>query len=158
GPAPTEPRPTPEPAVAPPPAPPALPPSPPLPEHPSTEQLARRQPPPAPAPPPPAAETPPPAPASRPLAIPHRAIAHVNRTAWEPRAWSAAVTTGNAARVLAEADAHGLDKALVEVDSPALVALADASRYTGRPEIAVRALTAERQRFPNTPSAHAAAF
>src|SRR4029077_6899894 len=74
------------------------------------------------------------------------------------RAWSAAITSGNAARVLAEADAHGLDKALLEVDSTALVALADASRYTGRPEVAVRALVAERQRFSDSPSAHAAAF
>ena len=40
----------------------------------------------------------------------------------------------------------------------ALVALADAVRYSGRPEIAVRAFIAERQRFPNTPAAHAAAF
>ena len=75
-----------------------------------------------------------------------------------PGGWSGAITTGNAARVLAQADAHGLDKTLFEVDSPALVALADASRYTGRPELAVRALLAQRQRFPDTPAAHAAAF
>ena len=38
------------------------------------------------------------------------------------------------------------------------MALSDASRYSGRPEVAVRALVAERQRFPDTPFAHAAAF
>ena len=47
---------------------------------------------------------------------------------------------------------------LLEVDSTALMALSDASRYSGRPEVAVRALVAERQRFPDTTFAHAAAF
>jgi hypothetical protein len=47
---------------------------------------------------------------------------------------------------------------LLEVDSTALSALADAARYSARPEIAVRALVASRQRFPKTPFAHAAAF
>jgi len=75
-----------------------------------------------------------------------------------PRTWSSAITTGHAARVVAEAEAHGLDKTLLEVDSTALVALADASRYSSRPEVAVRAFVAERQRFPDTPAAHSAAF
>ena len=47
---------------------------------------------------------------------------------------------------------------MLEVDSTALSALADAARYSVRPEIAVRALVASRQRFPKTPFAHAAAF
>ena len=88
----------------------------------------------------------------------HRAAPRARPVEWTPRAWSGAITTGNAARVLSQADAHGLDKTLLEVDGPALVALADASRYTGRPELAVRALLAQRQRFPDTPAAHAAAF
>ena len=66
--------------------------------------------------------------------------------------------SGSAARVLTEADAHGLDKTLLEVDSPALVALADAAHYSGRPEVAARALLAQRQRFADTPPAQAAAF
>jgi hypothetical protein len=82
----------------------------------------------------------------------------VIQPAWAPRTWSSAITTGNAARVVGEAEAHGLEKALVEVDSTALMALSDASRYSGRPEVAVRALVAERQRFPDTTFAHAAAF
>ena len=90
--------------------------------------------------------------------IAHRAPPHVIQPAWAPRTWSSAITTGNAARVVAEAEAHGLEKALVEVDSTALMALSDASRYSGRPEVAVRALVAERQRFPDTTFAHAAAF
>jgi TolA-binding protein len=82
----------------------------------------------------------------------------VNPVSWAPRTWPSAITTGHAARVVTEAESHGLDKTLVEVDSTALVALADASRYSGRPEIAVRAFVAERQRFSDTPAAHAAAF
>ena len=110
---------------------------------------------------PPAAPAPAPEPAAaavRPASITHRAPPHVIQPAWAPRTWSSAITTGNAARVVAEAEAHGLEKALVEVDSTALMALSDASRYSGRPEVAVRALVAERQRFPDTTFAHAAAF
>jgi hypothetical protein len=93
----------------------------------------------------------------------HRALAHLNAVSpnaigWAPRTWSIAVTSGNAARVVAEAEGHGLEKTLLEVDSTALMALSDASRYSGRPEVAVRALLAERQRFPETPFANAAAF
>jgi hypothetical protein len=82
----------------------------------------------------------------------------VNQVSWAPRAWTSAITSGHAARVVAEAESHGLDRTLLEVDSTALVALADASRYSGRPEIAVRAFVAERQRFADTAPAHAAAF
>jgi len=146
-----------------------LPPSPPLPETAPPAEIARRAPVPAPEP----AVAPAPAPETAPVSasapasatggahrssLAYRAMPHIKPIGWAPRAWSAAITSGNAARVLAEADAHGLDKALLEVDSTALVALADASRYTGRPEVAVRALVAERQRFPESPSAHAAAF
>jgi TolA-binding protein len=89
----------------------------------------------------------------------HRATARAVPTiGFTPRTWSSAITSGNATRVVAEAEAHGLEKTLLEVDSPALVALADASRYSSRPEVAVRAFIAERQRFPNTPAAHSAAF
>jgi FecR protein len=90
--------------------------------------------------------------------IVHRGPIHAPSAGWTPRTWSTAVISGNAARVLAEADAHGLDKTLLEVDSPALVALADAARWSGRPEVAVRALLAQRQRFADTPAAHTAAF
>jgi hypothetical protein len=109
---------------------------------------------------------PPPAPAPAIAAAPARqpAIAHrssvprANPVNWAPRAWTSAITSGNAARVVAEAEAHGLDKTLLEVDAPALMALSDAARYTSRPEVAVRALMAERQRFPETALARAAAF
>jgi hypothetical protein len=124
-------------------------------------------PPPAPEPAPAAAApVPAPAPEQEPAAAParpaivRRAAPHVSpvQPSWSPRAWSIAVTSGNAARVVAEAESHGLDKTLLEVDSTALMALSDAGRYSGRPEVAVRALMAERRRFPDTTFAHAAAF
>src|SRR5204863_3802141 len=127
-------------------------------------ETARKEPPPSPgpaaaaAPAPEATSSSPSNGAARLSALAHRARPRPKPIGWAPRAWSAAVTSGNAARVLAEADAHGLDRALVEVDSRALVALADASRYSSRPEVAVRALVAERQRFPDTAPAQAAAF
>jgi hypothetical protein len=95
---------------------------------------------------------------ARPASIVHHAPPRLNQPAWAPRTWFSAITSGNAARVVAEAEAHGLEKALLEVDGTALMALSDASRYSGRPEVAVRALIAERQRFPDTAYAHAAAF
>jgi TolA-binding protein len=144
-------------------APPALPPSPLLPATAPAAEPARREPPVEAAAPAlavaPAPEATTAGPAARPPALSHRAAPRpAHQIGWAPRAWSAAITSGNAARVLAEAEAHGLDKALLEVDSTALVALADASRYSSRPEVAVRALVAERQRFPDTPPAQAAAF
>lgn len=134
-------------------APPTLPPSPPLP--------AQAAPKPSPLPAPPAAaapEAPAPAAAVRTAPIARRGPIRVAAVSWTPRTWSTAVISGNAARVLIEADAHGLDKTLLDVDSPALVALADAAHYSGRPEVAARALLALRQRFADTPPAHAAAF
>jgi len=161
-----EPTPAPEPAAAP-----VLPPPPPLPAtapasataSPPAKQAAHAEaspPPEAPAAAAPAPETAPPAASGggRLPSLAHRGWSHAKPIGWTPRGWAAAIAGGNAARVLAEAEAHGLDKTLLEVDNAALVALADASRYSGRPEVAVRALGAERQRFPDTQAAHAAAF
>ena len=149
------PTPTPEPAVVAAPrvavAPPAPSPEAALPASPLTSPPPPSQPP---APEPAVAAAP-----ARQPAIVHRSSApRANPVNWAPRAWTSAITSGNAARVVAEAEAHGLDKALLEVDATALMALSDASRYTSRPEVAVRALMAERQRFPETALARSAAF
>jgi len=77
---------------------------------------------------------------------------------WAPEQWGAHVASGDGRAVLSEAEAHGLGRTLVEVDGTALAALSDAARYAGRHEVAVRAMMAQRQRFPNTPAALAAAF
>jgi ferric-dicitrate binding protein FerR (iron transport regulator) len=77
---------------------------------------------------------------------------------WKPQTWAARVSSGDAAGVVAEAVAHGIDTAVAEADGPALVALADATRYAGRTYLAERVLRAQRARFPGTPAAGAAAF
>jgi ferric-dicitrate binding protein FerR (iron transport regulator) len=77
---------------------------------------------------------------------------------WTPATWAARVASGDAAGVVAEAVAHGLDAVVAEADGPALVALADAARYTARTYVAERVLRAQRTRFPGTPAAGAAAF
>jgi ferric-dicitrate binding protein FerR (iron transport regulator) len=77
---------------------------------------------------------------------------------WAPQKWSTRVSTGDAAGVVDEAVAHGLDNVVADADGPALVALADAARYAGHKYLAERVLRAQRTRFPGTPAAGAAAF
>lgn len=94
--------------------------------------------------------------------MPHRvrakqAIAKASRR-FEPTGWATAVAAGEGKTILAEAETHGIERTLAEVDGAALTALADAARYGSRPELAARALLAERGRFPGTPAARAAAF
>lgn len=75
-----------------------------------------------------------------------------------PEKWSARVSSGDAAGVVDEAVARGLDDVVEHADAPALVALADAARYAGRKYLAERVLRAQRARFPGTPAADSAAF
>ncbi|HEY6477188.1 MAG TPA: FecR domain-containing protein, partial [Polyangia bacterium] len=115
-------------------------------------------PPPAEAPPPAAA--PPPAPAHA-VRKPARTVASAESRAlpaWTPGTWAARVSSGDTAGVVDDAVRHGIDTVIANADGPALVALADAARYTGRTFLAERVLRAERTRFPNTPAAGAAAF
>ena len=98
------------------------------------------------------------------VATPHRprarslAAAGKSGRGFDPGAWAFEVASGGGAAVLAEADGHGIDRALADVDGTALAALADAARYGGRRELAVRALLAERGRFPGSAAAQTAAF
>jgi len=90
-----------------------------------------------------------------------RAIALASRSGlpgWAPATWAARVASGDAAGVVAEAVAHGIDGVVAEADGPTLAALADATRYVGRTYLAERVLRAQRTRFPGTPAAGAAAF
>jgi ferric-dicitrate binding protein FerR (iron transport regulator) len=109
-----------------------------------------------------AAVEPPASSAPRPAKTPARRLALLEAPrpapAWNTRDWTARVTGGDARAVLEEAEAHGLDAVLAQADAPALVALADAARYNGRPDLAVRALLAQRKRFPGTATAANAAF
>jgi hypothetical protein len=60
--------------------------------------------------------------------------------------------------VVADAEVRGVDAVLEGAPLRDLVALADAARYTGRQDVARRALLAERARFSSSPEARAAAF
>ncbi|HZU84925.1 MAG TPA: FecR domain-containing protein [Polyangiaceae bacterium] len=72
--------------------------------------------------------------------------------------WGSRVATGDFDGVLDEAERRGLGRALAEASRSDLAALADAARYARRQEVAVRALTAERARFPGTVQARDASF
>lgn len=77
---------------------------------------------------------------------------------WRARNWSARVAAGDASAVLADAESVGVDATMRQADTADLAALADAARYGGQPELAERAFTATRHRFPGSSQAHAAAF
>jgi FecR protein len=137
----------------------ALPPAPATPAAPSTtdsppaEAVAAPETPPA-----PAVHVPPPARATKAAT---RTVASARAPAlpdWAPQTWAARVSSGDAAGVVAEAVAHGIDASVADADGPTLVALADAARYSGRAYLAERVLRAQRTRFPGTPAACAASF
>jgi TolA-binding protein len=77
---------------------------------------------------------------------------------WRPEAWQARVAGGEADAIVAEVEQHGVERTLIEVDGPSLAALSDAARYARRNDLAVRTLAEQRQRFPSTAAARAAAF
>ncbi|HTN83102.1 MAG TPA: FecR domain-containing protein [Sorangium sp.] len=72
--------------------------------------------------------------------------------------WSKRVAAGDFGSVLAEAEQRGLGGVLERGSLDDLVALADAARYARRGDVAQRALTATRKRFPGTSHGKAAAF
>lgn len=77
---------------------------------------------------------------------------------WRARNWPARVAAGDASAVVADAESVGLDATMRQADAGDLTALADAARYAGRPELAERAFSATRRRFPGSSRAHTAAF
>ncbi|WP_437544919.1 tetratricopeptide repeat protein [Sorangium sp. So ce367] len=68
------------------------------------------------------------------------------------------VARGDFAGAIAVAEARGIDATIAASPLPEIAALADAARYTGRNDLARRALLAERSRFPGSPEARSAAF
>ena len=75
-----------------------------------------------------------------------------------PPSWEARVAHGDFDAVVADADRRGIDRVLTESTAADLAALADAARYARRPEVARRALTAQRARYPGSMQARDAAF
>jgi len=80
------------------------------------------------------------------------------RTGWVSRRWGARVSRGESQAVLAEAEQIGFEATLAGADGADLAAFADAARYSGRPDLADRALVETRRRFPGGARAQAAAF
>jgi hypothetical protein len=72
--------------------------------------------------------------------------------------WTADLAAGRFANILQQAEQRGIDKVLGEASSAELAALSDAARYSRREDVARRALTAQRRRFPQSARANDAAF
>jgi FecR protein len=115
---------------------------------------------PAPAPGP--SESPAPAMAAAPAdapasARPRESVAAARGHAAAP-GWAARVARGDFDGVIAEAERSGIDRALAESTVADLAALADAARYARRQDLARRALTAQRMRYPGSVQARDASF
>ena len=80
------------------------------------------------------------------------------RAGWVSRRWAARVASGESQAVLADAEHIGFEATLAGADAADLTAFADAARYSGRPDLADRALLETRRRFPGSTRAQAAAF
>jgi TolA-binding protein len=72
--------------------------------------------------------------------------------------WQEIAGRGDYAAVVEQAENEGLDNALSTCDVADLGVLADAARYTGRPDIAEQALLKMRERFPGSSRSVSAAF
>ncbi|HMI82796.1 MAG TPA: hypothetical protein VK550_01820 [Polyangiaceae bacterium] len=72
--------------------------------------------------------------------------------------WTAELAAGQFAAILLQAEQRGFETSLAEVSSDDLAALADAARYSRREDVARRALSAQRRRFPQSARANDAAF
>jgi hypothetical protein len=87
------------------------------------------------------------------------AVPHVERGA-RPEVrqtpWSERVARGKFNEVVGEAEARGVPSCLTGCSVAELRALADAARYIGKSDLAERALTAIRQRFPGPQGSEAA--
>ena len=72
--------------------------------------------------------------------------------------WTLALAAGHWDQILADAEHGGVKTTLEKASSEDLFALADAARYRRHPDLARRALLAERRRFPNSARSLDAAF
>lgn len=75
-----------------------------------------------------------------------------------PVSWSSRVAKGEFDAVIDDAQKRGIDGVLSTAPASDLGALADAARYTRKLDLAKRALSAERSRFPGTAGASDATF
>jgi hypothetical protein len=75
-----------------------------------------------------------------------------------PIAWSGLLAQGDFAGVVADAERRGLDAAVAQASAAELASLADAARYTKRPQLAQKVLLSLRARFPGSDPARDASF
>jgi hypothetical protein len=99
-------------------------------------------------------------PAERPShrAAPPAAAAAPSAPPTAAASWTAELAAGRFAVILQQAEQRGLETSLAEVSSEDLAALSDAARYSRREDVARRALSAQRRRFPQSARANDAAF
>jgi hypothetical protein len=76
----------------------------------------------------------------------------------EEQGWGARVARSDFDGVIADVERRGVDKALAESSVADLAALGDAARYARRPDLARRALMAQRTRYPGSVQAADAPF
>jgi TolA-binding protein len=76
----------------------------------------------------------------------------------EMQSWPARVGHGDFDGVIADAERRGIDRSIAESTVSDLAALADAARYARREDLARRALTAQRARYPGSMQARDASF
>jgi len=115
---------------------------------------------PGPAAPAPAAAPPPSlsAPAPAVSGVPSAALNVSVEPVAAPLNWTADLAAGRFSVILQQAEQRGLAKVLGEASDDELAALSDAARYSRRDDLARRALTAQRRRFPQSARANDAAF
>jgi hypothetical protein len=104
-----------------------------------------------------APETPAPQAGAAPIAI-APAGAAAPKPSQRRESWQELVAHGDFESVVTSANARGLDSCVASCGANDLRALADAARYTGRSELADRALLGLRKRFPGSTQSSAAAF
>jgi hypothetical protein len=86
------------------------------------------------------------------------AAPHGHTEAQGAKGWTARIARGDFDGVVADAERRGVERALAESSVADLAALADASRYARRQDLARRALMAQRARYPGSMQARDASF
>jgi hypothetical protein len=76
----------------------------------------------------------------------------------DTRSWATRVAAGDYARVVSDAASQGMDRVISTRPLGDLRALGDAARYADRSDVAKRAYTTIRERFPSSSEARTAAF
>jgi hypothetical protein len=104
------------------------------------------------------AEPPPPSSSSGPAPAPNSHGRNGGAAARRTEPWPTRVLAGEFRSVIDDAERRGLAQVLAGESEPNVMALADAARYAGSPDLAKRSLLRVRARFPGSPSARRAAF